>query len=246
MNLIKDVPHYNTVLDYLNRPEMTQILHYMITLTSLPLVEVEKYFTVDASGFGTQQYERWFKYKWGKVEGKEKVWKKAHVASGVKTNIITRIEITGKNVADIKMFEKLVRETGKNFNMLEISADKAYLSRKNLELAMEYGAIAYIPFKSNTRGNSGGSYLWMRMYKYFTEYREEFMKHYHRRSNSESLFGMLKSNHTNRVRCKNDIAQVNELLCVAICHNICVLISEIFELGIDFDFKILAKKISAR
>jgi hypothetical protein len=39
------------------------------------------------------------------------------------------------------------------------------------------------------------------------------------------------------VRSKTPVAMVNEVLCKIICHNICVLIQEAQELGIDPTFK---------
>jgi len=38
------------------------------------------------------------------------------------------------------------------------------------------------------------------------------------------------------VRSKTDVAMVNEVLCKIICHNICCLIQESHELGIDAEF----------
>jgi hypothetical protein len=37
-------------------------------------------------------------------------------------------------------------------------------------------------------------------------------------------------------RSKTDVAQVNELLCKVLCHNLCVLIQRMYELGIEPEF----------
>ena len=42
-------------------------------------------------------------------------------------------------------------------------------------------------------------------------------------------------------RSKNEVAQVNEILCKILVHNICVLIQEIFESGIRIDFEAVAE-----
>jgi hypothetical protein len=44
------------------------------------------------------------------------------------------------------------------------------------------GATAYIPFKSNSTSGEGGS-VWEKMFHYFQFRREEFLRHYHQRSN---------------------------------------------------------------
>lgn len=63
------------------------------------------------------------------------------------------------------------------------------------------------------------------------------MVHYHRRSNVESVFSMIKRKQGCNLRTKKDIAQVNEIMCKCLVHNICVLIQEMFEFGIRVDFK---------
>ena len=62
------------------------------------------------------------------------------------------------------------------------------------------------------------------------------LSHYHKRSNVESVFSMIKVKFRDRVRSKTDVAMVNEVLRKIICHNICVLIQETHELGIDAVF----------
>ncbi len=62
------------------------------------------------------------------------------------------------------------------------------------------------------------------------------MQHYHQRSNVESTFSMIKAKFRDHVRSKSDVAMANEVLCKIVCHNICVLIQEMYELGIEPEF----------
>ena len=62
------------------------------------------------------------------------------------------------------------------------------------------------------------------------------MKHYHQRSNCETVFHMIKSKLKDNVRSKDKVAQLNEVLLKILCHNICVVIQEMHELGIDPKF----------
>jgi len=75
------------------------------------------------------------------------------------------------------------------------------------------------------------------MFHYFMYKNEEFMQHYHKRSNVETCFHMIKTKFGDDLKSKDRIAQENEMLCKILCHNICVLIQEMFELGIKPDFK---------
>ncbi len=62
--------------------------------------------------------------------------------------------------------------------------------------------------------------------------RDEFLQHYHKRSNNEIVFHMVKSKFGDSVRSKEWVSQMNEVLLKILCHNICVVIQEMHELGI--------------
>jgi len=125
--------------------------------------------------------------------------------------------------------------------MKEISADKAYLGAENLLASLRHGAIPYIPFKSNSVPDSRASYgpkseLWTRMYHFYALNRAEFLQHYHKRSNVETTFHMIKSKFGQRLRSRTLTAQINEALCKVLCHNLCVVIQSVHELGIEATF----------
>jgi len=241
MGLVEVVPSYSTISNFMNREEIKPILDTLIKTSALPLKEVETAFAIDSSGFSTSRFARWFDYKWGK-EKKFKVWLKAHINSGVKTNIITAVNITEGTSSDSNELKSLIEQTAENFNMSEVSADKAYTSKKNLELIKEHGAIPYIPFKKNVTGKARGSMVWKKMYHYFMYKNEEFMQHYNKRSNVETCFHMIKSKFGDSVRSKKMTSQVNELLIKVLCHNICVVIQEVCELGIKAEFSLEVTK----
>jgi len=59
------------------------------------------------------------------------------------------------------------------------------------------------------------------------------MQHYHKRSNVESTFSAIKRKFGDSIRSRTENAMVNEALCKILCHNICCLIQEQCELGIE-------------
>lgn len=151
---------------------------------------------------------------------------------GVTTNVITACEVS--KAGDAPTLPTLLAATASRFSVNEVSADLAYSSRTNLEAIDAIGATPLIPFKSNaTAKNDRNGMLWTKMFHYFNFKREEFLKRYHNRSNVESTFSMLKAKFGDSVRSKTDTAMKNEVLCKIICHNIVVLISAMYELGID-------------
>ena len=76
------------------------------------------------------------------------------------------------------------------------------------------------------------------MYHYFMYNREEFLEHYHKRSNAETVFHMIKTKFGSDQKSKKKAAQINELLIKVLANNICVVIQEVNELGIKAEFKI--------
>ena len=54
-------------------------------------------------------------------------------------------------------------------------------------------------------------------------------QHYHKRSNIETTYGMIKGKVESHLRSKSDAGQINEALCKVLCHDICVLIQEMHE-----------------
>lgn len=62
------------------------------------------------------------------------------------------------------------------------------------------------------------------------------MQRYHRRSNVETTFGMIKGKFSKRLRSKSATGQINEVLCKILCHNVCCLIQSIYKLGVEPTF----------
>jgi len=226
-------PHYNSVFNYFENPGMTPILHKLITKSSLPLRVVEQNFAVDSTGFMTSRFTRWFDQKYGtKMEKAD--WVKAHVMCGVKTNVVTAVQILDQHAADAPLLPELVDATARNFFIREVSADKGYSSVENHAAIEKHDGAAYIPFKSNACGDKGG--IWEKAFHYFSFKRDEFLARYHQRSNVESTFAMIKAKFRDHVRSKTDVAMKNEVLAKILCHNICCLISAMYELGIEPNF----------
>jgi transposase len=222
--------HYNSICAYLENPELTPRLHSLITQSSLPLKAVETDFATDSTGFSTSRFVRWFDEKYG-VTRSGHDWVKVHIATGVKTNIVTAVVIEGRSAGDSPQFKPLVKATAENFTIKEVSADKAYSSIENLETVAALGATPYIPFKVNATSAPGG--LWEKFFHYYQFNHDDFLARYHKRSNVESTFSMIKAKFRDHIRSRSDAAMVNEALCKILCHNICCVIQSQCELGIE-------------
>jgi transposase/predicted nucleic acid-binding Zn finger protein len=235
---VSKLPSYNSIFRYFENEMLTPHLLMLIEESSLPLQAIERDFAVDSSGLANSRFVQWMHAKYSEphlIEKKD--WIKLHLMCGVKTNIVTAVEITEKYVGDSPRFKALVDTTAQNFVMNEVSADKAYLSSDNLKAVVGHAATPYIPFKANSVTNlRRHSELWKRMYHYFSYNQEKFMQSYHKRSNVESTFHMIKSKFGDGLRSRTKTAQINEALCKVLCHNICCLIQSMYELGLKPKF----------
>jgi transposase len=218
------------VCQFFENPAFTPILKNLIAYSARPLRAVETNFAIDSSGFATSKFFRWYDEKYG-VTRQKTDWVKTHIACGTKTNIVTAVRILDRDANDCPQFVPLLRETSRGFHIGEVSADKAYGSLENFEEVANMGGQAYIAFKSSATGAAGGAYG--KAFHYFQFKADEYMEHYHRRSNVESTFSAIKRKFGDAVRSKCDFAMVNEVLCKILAHNICVLIQEQCELGIE-------------
>jgi transposase/predicted nucleic acid-binding Zn finger protein len=233
------LPCYNSIFNYFENEMLTPYLQMLIEESALPLQAIERDFAVDSSGFSTCRFVQWMHAKYGADPKllQQRQWIKVHLMCGVKTNVVTAVEITNRFAADSNHFKPLVETTAANFVMDEVSADKAYLSGKNLQTVADNNAMPYIPFKSNSGlTDKKQSPLWKQMYHYFSFNTERFLQHYHKRSNVETTFSMIKAKFGDSLRSKTERAQINEALCKVLCHNICCLIQSMYELGLKPKF----------
>lgn len=210
---IADAPHYNSIFRCLESEATTPILVRLIEESAAPLAEIENIagqFAADSTGMSTVTYDRWFDQKHGKLMARHP-WVKLHLMCGTCTNVVTGVKVSGE--ADCPVLPELLTRTALRFKVKEVSGDKAYLAKYNLEAIEAVGATPFIAFKINSVGAASASPHWRRMWAHFSLRSEEFLAHYHRRSNVESTMWMIKSKFGGAVRSKLPTAQVNEVLC---------------------------------
>ncbi len=74
------------------------------------------------------------------------------------------------------------------------------------------------------------------MFHFYSFNQARLMQSYHKRSNVETTFHMIKSKFGDRLRSKARTAQINEAMCKVLAHNLYCLIQSIYELGIEPTF----------
>lgn len=242
---IDRTPHYNSIFNVLDKPEVTPILKSLIGRSAAPLKALETNFAVDSTGFGTMNFYRHFSAKYGR-EQVRRAFVNLHVMVGCKTNVVTAAEATVGPSGEAAKVPVLLKATEANFTVEQVAADKGYCTVNTLELLDGKGIKALVPFKSNSTATSKStrSEVWSRLFHFFSLHREEFLAAYHTRSNVESTFSAMKRKFSDQVRSKTPVAQVNEALLKVICHNLACVIHEMNESGAVASFPSLACTIN--
>lgn len=233
--LLSKAPFWAAPSRFLCRPDVTEGLHDMLARSAIPLIGLEDRCAVDSTGLRTSQFNY---YRHEKYEpSRENVWLKLHALVGVKTHVMPVLEVTAGSANDSPQFPVLLKRAVANgFHFKEVYADKGYQSRVNFNTADQLEILPFIPFRSNQTGKSAGSPLYHKMFLFFQYKRDEFDVHYGQRAQVESTFGAFKQKFGETLASRNFTAQLNEVLSLAIAHNISVLVRQMFEAGILPDF----------
>lgn len=246
--MMEHAPSFASMCHYLQDPGLYPVLQGLVHQSALPLQAVETDFAIDSTAFTTSVYDRYYDHKWGGMKSQTK-WVRAHAMCGTLTKAVTSLEGTTTAAHDALFLPDLLEKTAKHFTVHSVIADKAYASKTNIEAIVDAGALPYLMFKSNTienaekRGLSAQAAngakrdgLWEQAVLAMLCNRDEWLHQYHKRSNVESLFSMVKTKFGAHLNTKTDTAQVNEILAKFLCHNICVVIKSMYLLGIDPNF----------
>jgi transposase len=232
---ISKVPHFNSIPNYMGLESLMPTIKQLIRASSAPLRGIENRFAVDSTGLSVPLRKRYYNRHKGRFQTK-RTYVKLHVICGVQTHIITSAQVSAGDAADSPYFKGMVGETARDFEMSEVYADGAYTGNENRHYVLVWGAEPYIPFRSDSAEGTHKSTIWKRMLQQFQDKESEFWKRYYTRNNIESTFSMMQRKFGDSLSSKTFQAQVNEALCMVLCHNLCVIIGAMYELGIEPDF----------
>lgn len=226
------LPHFNTLTDFLRRPRTTILIQAALEESTRPMWDLERVFACDASGIGIPYAPRWNQIR-SLTKGTRKDYVKLHMACGVSSNLVVAAHVTNGRRNDSPIFPLLAQQVGRHFLVEEISADNAYCSRENCRIVDDLGGVPYFWPKKEFSPRSLGVVAWRRMIKLFQEYPSEFRASYHQRSNSETVFAVLKALFGGSVLAKSPVARFNEVLLKVLCYNVVVLVRSAMEMGVD-------------
>jgi len=224
---IKHLPGYNTIQEHCKDvPE--KYLDGLIRLTAALIMLAQKRSSCnsgcDSTGLSTRKYGRWLEVRNSRRKKKKRFVKlHAHTTTDEEMPFFLSAKVTKGYKADSKQFRDLLKKTG-GVEIGETALDKGYLSRLNAQLIANLGAHPYIALKSNTSSAlSLGCPAWNNMVHEAWEHKEEYEKHYHRRSVVEGIFNAVKERFGREVASKIRHNQNVEVLCRVLAWNILAL-----------------------
>ncbi len=217
-----DIPCFKTLSNYNENNYLGIILDKLIEESSKPLSVIEHDFATDATGIKTKLFSSWYSIRC-KKEIKKRDHLTIHITTGVKSNVVTAVNVEIKPGKDNEIFRDHVDKTSKNFDVNEFSGDGKYWCKENCRKVIEVGAKPYFKVWKNWAGQSRGCMPWKLMNLEYKNNPEEYAKHYHKRSNVESTNMSKKMIHGDKVYSRLSSARINEETLRWINHNINIL-----------------------
>jgi len=235
LNYITIDPHFNSFGNYMNLPAVTLLLDTMLEKIVLASAEEGVHAAIDSSRLLTPGYHK-EKVKKGRYK-RERNNVRLHTIINIKTHLIVAAVVSKHYQDEKQFFEPLLRRALQRGNIISIAGDKNYLSKANVKIASELGCTPYLTPKKNNRSEpeQKGS-LWNENIDRYREGSEEDAERFGQRKQIETTFSMIKLRFGKELGSKTFQAQINEALCLAICHNLRVLIFNRELHGTDLTF----------
>lgn len=207
-----NIPCFKTLCNYQENPLVHNVLDMLIEESSKPLAKIEHDFATDSTGIKTKLFSTWFSLRC-KRRIRRRDHLTVHASIGVKSGITTALNIESKQGKDNIIFREHADRTSKNFRVDEWSGDGTYWAKENCRKISELGGKPYFKCKTGkTRwnGKKSGCLAWKEMNQKAIENKEEYGKHYHKRSKVEAVNHSKKAIHGDKVYSKLKSARINE------------------------------------
>ena len=187
---------YKTIERAYGDPEVAAILDEVLKLAQEPVRDLEHNFAADGSGLPTSIEQNWERDR--EDEELRGCYEKLIAMVGTTHGIVSGIELPENPAAHESPFLPGMLDTvAQAYSRIDlVSLDEAFLSRKNCELIAGLGAVPRISLKRGVTLKRRGSWAWSKMLLSFIEDPQQWLREYHLRSVSESLFSALKRSFT--------------------------------------------------
>jgi hypothetical protein len=107
------------------------------------------------TGVRTTTFSSWYSLRCNKqISKRDHI--ASHITTGVRSNIVTCVDVCVKRGGDNVIFRKHVKETAKNFSVQEWSGDRTYQSRENCTAVREAHGVPFFKLKKGITKNLKG------------------------------------------------------------------------------------------
>jgi transposase len=183
---------YKTIERAYENPEVAAILDEVLKLSQESVRDLEHSFAADGSGLPTSIKQNWDRDR----EDEElcRKYEKLIAMVGTTYGVISAVELPDNPAAhEAPFLPGLLSSTTGAYSRVDlVSLDEAYLSRRNCELIASFGATPRISPKQGITLKRMGSWAWAEMLLSFIEDPQAWLREYHLRSVSESMFSAFK------------------------------------------------------
>jgi transposase len=189
---IKRAFSYKTIERAYEDPLVTLILNEVFKMVQEPIRELERNFSADGTGLPTSMKHNWEQDRDDKE--KQANFEKMVSMVGTTYGLVSAVEFPENPMAhDSPFLDQLLYETSSNYSSIElVCLDEAFLSRHNCNSIARVGAIPRISLKHGITLKRRGSWAWAEMLLDFIQDPQEWLRGYHLRSISESVFSAYK------------------------------------------------------
>lgn len=141
--------------------------------------------TLDSTGVGTKIFDRWLAHP----TDRSKDFVKLHAAIDDRGAAFS-IAITDGTTNDSIVFPYLISDVDARLGV--VRADAGYLSRDNVQLVEDLGAVPFIKPKSSSTMESKGRFAWRHMHFRQRQDPVRFLKEYNQQRRIEAFFSRFK------------------------------------------------------
>ncbi len=212
-----------TLSRFLNDPESTEVLEKLLSLSTWPVRPYESIAHQDGTGLTTQHFGAYYQEKHEKKEDRrEHEWMYTVILWTYEYTMIAGLRTQKGGFGEAQWAVPLLMRAQLMLNFKEYGGDKAYSAGYLFDYLKRQGIDGQMKFKKNATGNGirGPRRAFKDALQRSKVDRDGYNARANRKNNVETGNAALKRILGDRLYSRGEVAQRNELLCMALVYNL--------------------------